>query len=63
MVGMMMLAPGVILRATVSDGVALIDGTCQGCFVKVTAQESQLLSQEDELVRCRSCARILVLPV
>lgn len=47
------------------DGLALVevvDGTCHGCFVKVTAQEIMLLNQRDEVVRCRNCARILVLP-
>jgi predicted nucleic acid-binding Zn-ribbon protein len=40
--------------------VRVIDGTCQGCFVRVTAQEMQLLQSGDEFVRCRNCARILV---
>lgn len=46
------------------DGVAVVavtDGVCQGCFIALTAQEINLLMGADNLIRCKSCSRILYL--
>jgi predicted nucleic acid-binding Zn-ribbon protein len=37
----------------------VVDGVCQGCFISLTAQEINLLLQEDKLISCRNCSRIL----
>ena len=36
--------------------------TCQGCFMRVTLQEINLIWRGDDLVLCRNCNRILCLP-
>jgi predicted nucleic acid-binding Zn-ribbon protein len=35
---------------------------CQGCYMKVTLQEINLIWRGDDLVLCRNCSRILCLP-
>ena len=39
------------------------DNTCQGCFMKVTLQQVNLLLRGEDLVLCKNCNRILCLPV
>ncbi len=38
------------------------NNTCQGCFMKVTLQEINLIWRGEDLVLCRNCHRILCLP-
>lgn len=37
------------------------NGTCQGCYMKVTLQDINLIWRGDDLVLCRNCNRILCL--
>ena len=41
--------------------VAVVDGTCQGCFMKLRAETMAQLRKGADLVFCHSCARILYL--
>lgn len=41
--------------------VAVVDGTCQGCFMKLRAEAMAQLRKGADLVFCHSCARILYL--
>jgi len=41
--------------------VAVVDGTCQGCFMKLRAETMAQLRKAADLVFCHSCARILYL--
>jgi len=43
--------------------VAVVDGTCQGCFMKLRAETMAQLRKGADLVFCHSCARILYLEV
>ncbi len=46
------------------DGMALAavrDQTCQGCNISVTTHELTLIMKDLDLVKCRSCSRILYL--
>ncbi|HVE75946.1 MAG TPA: C4-type zinc ribbon domain-containing protein [Actinomycetota bacterium] len=39
---------------------ALVDGTCQGCHMKLPAQEVQRIRSAEGIIRCDDCRRILV---
>ncbi|MFH1732933.1 MAG: C4-type zinc ribbon domain-containing protein [Planctomycetota bacterium] len=41
--------------------VAVVDGTCQGCFMKLRPETMAQLRKGTDLVFCHSCARILYL--
>lgn len=51
------------LRASMLGGVAaaaLVDGTCQGCHMRLPSQEYERVRDATGLVRCDECSRILV---
>jgi len=52
----------VLAREKYHPVVEVRDNTCQGCFMKVTLQEINLVWRGDDLVLCRNCHRILCLP-
>ncbi len=39
---------------------AMVDGTCQGCHMRLPAQEAQRVRTAEGLIRCDECRRILV---
>ena len=41
---------------------AVVDGACQGCFMKVTPEVSNALKRGNALILCKTCSRILYLP-
>lgn len=41
--------------------VCVVDEVCQGCFMDITPQEVNELMKGKEIIRCRSCGRILYL--
>jgi len=41
--------------------VAVSDGICQGCFVRLRMNDVMVLKIENQLVRCQHCARMLYL--
>ena len=46
------------------EGLAVVgvtEGVCQGCFINLTAQEINLLMGAKNVIRCKSCSRILFL--
>ena len=48
-----------------NDGVALAtinDGVCEGCFVEVSLATLTHLEDDEEIVRCPHCSRILIEP-
>lgn len=52
------------ITAHMSNKVGLsqvIDEVCQGCFMNITPQEVNELMKGKEVIRCRSCTRILYL--
>ena len=42
--------------------VPVIDGACQGCFMKVTPETINALKRGTDLIFCKTCSRILYLP-
>lgn len=51
-----------VLERWGNTGIAVVrDSVCQGCYMKVNNQEINLLMSSQELVRCRSCSRLLYL--
>jgi predicted nucleic acid-binding Zn-ribbon protein len=51
------------LRGSMLGGVAaaaLVDGTCQGCHMRLPSQEYERVRDSTGLVRCAECNRILV---
>ena len=42
--------------------VPVIDGACQGCFMKVTPETVNALKRGVDLIFCKTCSRILYLP-
>jgi len=42
--------------------VPVIDGACQGCFMKVTPEVANALKRGHDVLMCKSCSRIIYLP-
>jgi predicted nucleic acid-binding Zn-ribbon protein len=48
-----------------NDGVALAtlnDGVCEGCFVEVSKSTLMRIEEDEGIVRCPHCSRILIVP-
>ena len=39
---------------------AMVDGVCQGCHMRLPAQEAERVRSAEGLIRCDECRRILV---
>jgi predicted nucleic acid-binding Zn-ribbon protein len=42
--------------------VPVIDGACQGCFMRVTSEVANALVRAQDVILCKTCSRILYLP-
>ena len=52
----------ILARRGSSAMAPVVDGSCQGCFMRLTLQRHNDLRKGEELITCNSCGRILYLP-